>query len=350
MKIKLPFNPVKTRMNIIFIIVIALVLLVTSVVVFLLEYLLISADLITAEMLETSSWAVLLIWVAASIVTGIGLSFIAVKIILNPTYQLLDGLSRLSEGDYSVRLDYGKNETMRSLSDGFNKLASELQRTEILRSDFVNNFSHELKTPLVSINGLISLMQRGNLSQEKQLEYLNIISEEAQRLSAMTTNILNLSKVESQWILTDKAKFNLSEQVRTCILLLEKQWAQKKLNLNLDFDEYMICGSEDMLKQVWFNLLDNAIKFADYEGTLTVTIAEREEKLRICVSNTGETVSDEDKERIFQKFYRGEHHDRKEGNGIGLSIVQHIVLLHEGSVEVSSENGLTTFTVEIPKE
>ncbi len=349
MKIKLPFNPVKTRMNLIFILGIALILFVTAVVVFLLEYIFIQTNLITEEMLQTSMWAVLLIWFAASVVTGIGLSFIAVKIILNPTYQLLDGLSRLSEGDYSVRLDYGKNETMRSLSDGFNKLASELQKTEILRSDFVNNFSHELKTPLVSINGLIALLQRGNLPVEKQVEYLNIISEEAQRLSAMTTNILNLSKVESQWILTDKAQFNVSEQIRNCILMLEKQWSQKRLALNVEFDEYTVCGSEDMLKQVWLNLLDNAIKFADFGGELTVSIVDTDKKLRVSISNTGATIAEEDRERIFQKFYRGEHHEGKDGNGIGLSIVQHIVLLHEGMVEVNSENGRTTFTVVLTK-
>ena len=349
MKIKLPFNPIKTRMNLIFIIGIALVLFVTSVMVFLLEFIFIQTDLITEEMLQTSSWALLCIWFAASVVTGIGLSFIAAKIILNPTYQLLDGLSRLSEGDYSVRLDYGKNKTMSSLSDGFNKLASELQKTEILRSDFVNNFSHELKTPLASINGLVTLMQRGTLSKEKQLEYLNVISEEAGRLSAMTTNILNLSKVESQGILTDRATFNLSEQMRTCILLLEKQWTQKKLRLNLEFDEYEIYGSEDMLKQVWLNLLDNAVKFSKEQGELTVSIAEQEDSVLVSVSNEGAAIAEEEKERIFQKFYRGEHQEQKEGNGIGLSIVQHIVHLHEGKVDVHSENGITTFSVRLPK-
>ena len=350
MKIKLPFNPVKTRMNFVFIVGVALVLFVTSVMVFLMEYIFIETNLITEEMLQTSSWAVLCIWFAASVVTGIGLSFIAAKIILNPTYQLLDGLSRLSEGDYSVRLDYGKNKTMASLSDGFNKLASELQKTEILRSDFVNNFSHELKTPLASINGLITLMQRGNLSKEKQLEYLNIISEEASRLSAMTTNILNLSKVESQWILTDRECFNLSEQLRTCILLLEKQWSQKQLRLNLEFDEYELCGSEDMLKHVWLNLLDNAVKFSKAEGELSVSIEDCKETLLVSITNEGKTISETEKERIFQKFYRGEGHEHKEGNGIGLSIVQHIVLLHEGKINVESANGITTFMVELPKE
>jgi len=200
-----------------------------------------------------------------SIPIGFLVSLVAVKFPLKPIRDLIDGMDALAAGDFKIRMCAGsimrRYPAFREVSDSFNKMAEELESTEMLRSDFINNFSHEFKTPIVSIAGFAKLLKRGNLSPEQQ-EYLNIIEEESLRLSYMATNVLSLTKVENQTILSDVTEFNLSEQIRSCVLVLERKWSSKNLDLQLDFDEYKICANEELLKQVWINLLDNAIKFA----------------------------------------------------------------------------------------
>ena len=192
-------------------------------------------------------------------------------------------------------------------------------------------------------------MKKGDIPKEKQQQYLFIIEEEINRLSDMTTNVLNLTKIENQGILTGKTAFNVSEQLRKCLVLLEKKWAIKRLNLDVDFDEYTVAANEDMLKQVWFNLIDNAIKFSFKDGLLKIGIEETQEELVVSISNEGPEIPKEDYEKIFQKFYQTKYTTKKEGNGIGLSIVKHIVELHGGKVSAKSENGVTTFAVALPK-
>ena len=238
----------------------------------------------------------------------------------------------------------------KELSDSFNKMAAELESTEMLRSDFINNFSHEFKTPIVSIAGFAKLLKKGRLSEEEELEYLDIIEDESLRLSAMATNVLNLTKVENQTILTGVSRYNLSEQLRNCVLLLENKWSKKNLELNVDFEEHQICANEELLKQVWVNLLDNAIKFTPDDGLIEVAIGEDGNSNAVSVINSGSEIPEENRERIFQKFYQADESHATEGNGIGLAIVQKVVQLHQGKVEVESGKGRTSFTVILPKD
>ncbi len=165
----------------------------------------------------------------------------------------------------------------------------------------------------------------------------------------MATNILNLTRIENQTILTDVTTYNLSEQLRTCLLLLENKWSEKALELRPDFDEYTVAGSEELLRQVWINLLDNAIKFTPYGGTITVHIRpDGNGRLLTSVTNTGSTIPERDISRIFQKFYQGDTSHATRGNGVGLAIVRRIVELHHGAVWVESQNDVTTFTVALP--
>lgn len=337
----------KNRIKMAFVLGVAGILLVAIVLAAVLEYILVKVEAFTNFSLENSPLLWILMFSAISIIIGLALTFILGKIILKPVNTLLDGMDKLANGEFDTRIDLGNVEGTMGISDKFNALASELQKIEILRSDFVNNFSHEMKTPIVSISSLISLMKSGGISKDKQMQYLNIIEEEINRLSEMTTNVLNLSKIENQGIVTEKTEFNLSEQIRTCVLLLEKKWSRKKLELDLDFDEYYILANEDMLKQVWFNLVDNAIKFAERSSTLKIAICEKDEKTVVTVQNKGEPIAESDYEKIFQKFYQCESSSKKDGNGIGLSIVKHIVDLHEGQVSAESKDGFTTFTVRL---
>ena len=285
-----------------------------------------------------------------SVTIGFALAFLVARFIMRPIKKLLLGMSRLSQGRYRTRLNFGEKHPLSSMADTFNGLAGELEKTEILRSDFINNFSHELKTPIVSIKGLITLMKSGKISPEKQKEYLDIIEEESDRLAMMTTNVLSLSKIENQTMIVDKTQYNLSEQLRMSVLLFEKNWTEKQLEITMDFDEYYINASEDLLKQVWLNLLDNAIKFSYIGGNLIVGIEEKDGKIAVSIGNNGNEITEAEKAKIFAKFYQTDKVHTRSGNGIGLSIVKSIVNLHKGDVEVISEGGINTFCVILPKE
>lgn len=289
-----------------------------------------------------------------SIVVGVLVSMALSILPIRPVNRLIARMNQLAGGDYSVRISFGRPfgeyGVVRDISDSFNKLAGELENTEMLRRDFINNFSHEFKTPIVSIAGFAKLLKKGNLSEGQKLEYLDIIEKESLRLSQMATNVLNLTKVESQTILTDVTCFNLAEQIRACILLLENKWANKGIELRLELEEYAIEANEELLKQVWINLIDNAVKFAPAEGIVGVSIAEAGERLRVTVYNTGSGIPAGAMDKIFNKFYQGDESHAAEGNGIGLSVVKRVAELHGGRVEVKSGDGVTSFTIDLPRE
>ena len=170
------------------------------------------------------------------------------------------------------------------------------------------------------------------------------------RLSYMATNILNMTKVENQEILTDVTNFNLSEQIRFAVLLMEEQWTKKNIELQLDFDEHEIEANEELLKQVWINLVDNAVKFAPRCATVAMDICATAESFIVSISNTGQDIPPEKQKKLFNKFYQADESHAQEGNGIGLAVVKKIVDLHNGWISVKSEGGMTVFTVELPKK
>ena len=327
-------------------------LLGTMLLVSLIVYLLVRAGVL--QMVEGSmrpgSFIVLI--VLASILIGTALSITVGRFPLRSVNYVINTMNRLAAGDFRTRLEFTgpfRNlPVIRELTESFNKMASELESTEMLRSDFINNFSHEFKTPIVSIAGFAKLLKKGNLSPAEQAEYLNIIEDESLRLSAMATNVLNLTRVENQTILTDVAEYNLSEQLRNCVLLLENKWSAKNLEMNLDFDEHTICANEELMKQVWVNLLDNAVKFTPEGGSVNLKINGNGSGTLVQISNTGSEIPSDRLDRIFQKFYQADESHASEGNGIGLAIVQKVIALHGGTVSVGSREGCTEFTVTLP--
>ncbi len=296
---------------------------------------------------------ILLFLLLISTGTGFLLALPASKIYLKPFNRVIDKLDRLSRGDFRARLAFGRPigelPAFQEIERSFNRAAEELEHTEVLRTDFINNFSHEFKTPIVSIAGFAKLLRRGNLTEEEEQEYLAVIEEESLRLSSMAINVLNLTKVENQTILTNVSKFNLSEQIRGAILVLEDKWTQKELEMDIDFGEHLIYANEELLKQVWLNLLDNAVKFSEPGGRIRVEIAEGERETSVAISNNGKDIPADCLERVFNKFYQADESHSSEGNGIGLAIVKKVVELHNGRVSVSSEGGITTFTVTLPE-
>ena len=289
------------------------------------------------------------VFLFASIIIGTLIGIITGRVFLKNMDKIVDGMEDLAQGNYKVRVPEVDAGLSKDLTHSFNLMATELENTQMLRSDFVNEYAHEFKTPIVSLLGFAKILKKGNLTKEESLEYINIIEEEAQRLSTLATNSLNLTKVDKQTILTGLTTFNLSEQIRNCILLAEKKWTEKKLDLQLNFDEVFICANEEMLKQVWINLIDNAIKFADVKGDLTIKIYKDAKSIVVLVKDKGVEIKEEDKEKIFTRFYRADNSDGIEGHGVGLTIVKKVLELHEGKVTVESGGGYTQFEVTIPR-
>lgn len=317
-------------------------------------YILIRFGVLTGiEHEAVSSVPVLLIAFATNYIVALLMIMLLSKIPLRPVNLLIEKMNRLTSGDYDVRIEInkkaGRYAELKRLGESFNTLAEELGNTEMLRSDFINNFSHEFKTPIVSIAGFAKLLKKKQLTDEQREEYLNIIEEESLRLSAMATNVLNLTKIEHQSILTDVVEFNLSEQIRKCVLMAEGKWQKKNLEFELELEEYVVEANEELLKQVWINLIDNAIKFSTEGSVISLRIIEEEKFVEVAVENMGKDIPPEQQKKIFHKFYQGDESHSGEGNGIGLALVKRVVELHRGEVSVESKEGVTIFVVKIPK-
>lgn len=297
---------------------------------------------------------VILFMSVISLILGGVAVFFSSRLPLKPVNEIINKMNRLASGDFETRLKFGStmsaHPAVKELTTSFNKMAEELANTELLRNDFINNFSHEFKTPIVSITGLACLLEAGNLTEEQRVQYARAIREESMRLSSMASNILNLTKVENQTILTDVSNFNLSEQVRSAVLLLEEKWTSKEIDLQLDFDEYTIEANEELLMQVWINLIDNAVKFVPVRGTVELEVLDEGERLCVTVSNTGSEIPPDKREKIFAKFYQADESHATQGNGIGLAIVKRIVNLHGGDIRIRCGGGRTTFAVILPKK
>ena len=288
-----------------------------------------------------------------SLVLGSLLSILLAKFSLKPVKQVINSMDSLAHGDFRTRLNFPEGlsrfPTATEVAGSFNHMAEELEQTEMLRADFVNNFSHEFKTPIVSVAGFADLLLEGNLSPEEQREYLKVISDESHRLANLATNVLTLTRVENQSILTDVTRFNLSEQIRNCLLLLEGKWAEKDLQPDADIGDIMYEGNRELLRQVWINLLDNAVRFADPGTDLRVTVTETPAEIMVAVTDTGPEIPAENLDRVFRKFWQGDSSHASPGNGIGLSIVKAVAELHGGKAFASSAAHTTVFTVVLPR-
>lgn len=286
-----------------------------------------------------------------SLIVGALLALPVVQLQIFPIQRLITQMNAVASGDFHTRLHFSRVVSLMpsyaEMEESFNKMAEELENNRLLRADFVNNFSHEFKTPIVSIAGFAKLLQRGQLTEEQKKEYLAAISEESLRLSNMATNVLELSRLEKQTILSDIRRYNVSEQIRGCILLLENAWSGKNLDWSLELDEYEIEANEERLKQVWINLLENAVKFSPPDSLIELTAEEEQGQLRLTLTNPG-TIEAEALPKIWYRFYQGDQSHAAPGNGIGLPIVKRIVELHKGSISAESEGGKVRFIVEIP--
>ena len=290
---------------------------------------------------------------AVCILVAISMVVMIRFIFVRPIQRMIDAMKELANGDFSVRLDHSKNgytpRELQEFEQSFNKAAEELGGTEILRKDFINNFSHEFKTPIVSISGFADLLLEEQLPPEDQKEYLTIIRDESKRLADLATNILTLNRIESQTILTDKQAFALDEQLRQSVLVTQQKWREKALEFDVNVSPAAYTGSEALLKEVWLNLLDNAAKFSPEDGQVAVTLRTEKNALVVSVTDHGEGMDATTQEHIFEQFYQGDTSHTTQGNGLGLSMVKKVLELHGGSIRVDSAPGQgSCFTVTLP--
>lgn len=269
---------------------------------------------------------------------------------IRPIQNLNNAMKKVSDGDFSIRLN--ENETVgefRELITSYNHMAEELSGIEMFRTDFINNFSHEFKTPIISIRGFAKQLEREDLTDEQRREYTRIIVTESERLANMSSNILLLSKLENQQIISDKAEYSLDEQLRNCILLLEKQWSDKEIELDLQLDPLNYNGNEEMMSHVWVNLINNAIKFSPRGGLLEISCMRVQDYLHVSIRDHGEGMDESTRSRLFEKFYQGDSAHATEGNGLGLPLAKRIVDLCGGKITVNSApNEGSTFSVYLP--
>jgi len=282
-----------------------------------------------------------------SIIIGTIISLITSRRVLKPLNELINATKEIAKGNFSVQVVNNHNcGELGDLISSFNDMVRQLNGVEMLHRDFINNFSHEFKTPIISIRGFAKQLKNSTLTNEEREEYADIIIRESERLTNMSTNILILDKLENQVIVSNKTKFSLDEQLRNCILLLEKQWESKNLDLQIDLSEVTIFNNEEMLEQVWLNLIGNAIKYSPENSKLTIECYKNGSEIKIKIIDSGIGMTDEVMAHIFDKFYQGDLAHKSEGNGLGLSIAKRILDLCDGKISVKSKlNKGSTFTV-----
>ena len=282
------------------------------------------------------------------------LSVVINRNVFIPLRKLTKLTEQVAEGNYDVNVEgitnfFTEKSDLGNLVNAFDDMTHELSSTEIFRNDFIHNFSHEFKTPIISIRGFARQLYKGNLTPEQQTEFAKIIMDESEHLANMSSNVLLLSKLESQEIVSDKETFSLDEQLRTCMLLMEEQWSEKNLTIDMDLDEIDYFQNKDLLYHVWMNLFSNAVKFTKENGTVSVKCHTANDAIFVAVSDNGAGMDEETVKHIFEKFYQGDTSHATSGNGLGLSLVKRIVEMMDGRISVESTLGKgSTFTVSLP--
>ena len=284
-------------------------------------------------------------------IIGTSLSVIANEKILKPLNQLMRATEELSSGNFDIRVkEIDGDSEIAGLLKGFNRMARELGSIEMFRSDFINNFSHEIRTPIAAIRGFAKQLQNNDLSPQKRKEYSDIIDSESRRLDYLASNILLLANLENQEILAGHIEYKLDEQIRDCLIRLENKWANKDLEIDLDLSPVKITADEEMLSRLLLNLIDNAIKYSKNNGKIAISCRENEDNISVGISDNGIGMDNGAMKHIFDKFYQGDRSHSGEGNGLGLAIAKRIAELHGGKISAESAPGTgSTFTVLLPK-
>lgn len=295
--------------------------------------------------------ALLIFMLLVSLFLGTLMAVLAGERFLRPLRALTEATRQVAAGNFDARVaEEGTSNEIRRLAVSFNAMARELASIETLRSDFVSNISHEFKTPVASIRGFARRLTKDTLTDSQRREYVDIIIAESERLMRLSSNVLLLSKLESERGVPEKAAYSLDEQIRKAILLLSPQMEKKRLALEVRLAPVRIVADEEMIGHLWINVLGNAIKFSAEGGHIAVTLLTVGGKAVATIADTGIGMDEETKKYIFDKFYQGDPSRATEGNGLGLALVKKILELAGGSAAIDSAPGQgTRFTVTLPQ-
>ena len=269
------------------------------------------------------------------------ISFVIRKL-TRPIEKLADATNEISAGNFDINIDIKSNDEVGMLVEKFNSMARELKNIEYMQTEFINNVSHEFKTPIAAIDGFATILKNTKLSEEERLEYLNIITDEASRLSELSANILTLSKLDNIDNFKGNKKFFLDEQIRKTVILLEKEWTNKNISFNFDLTNMSYYGKEEYLMQVWINTINNAIKFSEENSEIDICCYKNPEYAFVKIKDYGCGMDEDTKKRVFHKFYQGDSSRKGEGYGLGLSICKRIIDLSKGEIHVEIEPGKYT--------
>ena len=319
-------------------------------------------DLLLTGHLDPEDQRTFMLWFREITPTLIYFIFAAIFMIIlfRPfTRRVLDlshAARSIAGGDFDVQIDApDQRDEVYQLTQDFNLMARELRRNELLRKDFVSGVTHELKTPLAVIDGYARLLQEDAeqngalLSPEERREYTSLLSQESQRLLHMCTNMLQVSRLDNNAAPDLRREFRLDEQLRRVLLFLEPRWSAKNISIEPELEEISFRGNEDLLEQVWSNLLDNALKFTPEGGRVQVKAESDGDSVTVTVTDNGSGMDQEELDRVFDQFYQAEASHSGQGFGLGLYIVRRIVELHNGTVWAESAPGEgSSFSVMLP--
>ena len=267
------------------------------------------------------------------------------------TKYIADAAGKIVQGDFSVRIEplnkLGVDENFNEIIDCFNRMAEELSGVETLRTDFIANVSHEMKTPLAVMQNYGKLLQNPNLSEQDRIEYAKGVSEGSRRLADMMTNILKLNRLEKQQIFPKTEEYDLGEQLCSCLLQFENLWEEKNIEIETKIaEDIKVNTDEELLSLVWNNLFSNAFKFTPKGGKVMLVLDATESHAIVKVADTGCGMSADVGAHIFEKFYQGDTSHATQGNGLGLALVKRVVDILQGEIRVESVVGKgSTFTV-----
>lgn len=268
-----------------------------------------------------------------------------------PVKHIINAAEKIMKGDFTARVKPFRNIAMADgfviIADCFNKMAEELSGTETLRTDFIANVSHELKTPLAIMQNYGTMLQQPDLSDERRQEYAKAIAEASRRLADLITNILKLNKLENQQIFPVTQAYDLGEQLCECLISYENAWEAKELEINSDIEENVLVDTDaELLTLVWNNLFSNAIKFTNPHGKISLSLKTAGQDAVVRITDTGCGISPEVGRHIFERFYQGDTSHAAQGNGLGLALVKRVVDIIGGKISIDSKvmEG-STFTV-----
>ncbi len=268
------------------------------------------------------------------------------RIVLKRIKSLNKATEQVISGNFDTVVDDSHNDEISQLSSNYNAMVKGLKNNEYLNKEFVRNFSHELKTPLSAIKGYADLINTTKPTKEEAAEYSRIISEEADRLSELSRNMLLISLVDSQIIINKNDTFNVSEQIRNVIQLTQLQWEEKQIELDLNMEKVTITSNKELLYQVWTNLFSNAVKFSQQNDKIAINLSSNMDTLTFSITNAG-TIEQSDQKQIFNLFFVSEKSRNKQSSGVGLTLTRKIVNKLNGNISFTSKNSKTTFVVEL---